>query len=243
MNADRGIRDWYRASRSGSRGEFLKDVQSLTCDSLIALLNQERSCGDKSRRLRSKDELESLSRSVCPDIESHKAKPFKEQTLQWLFVHRKYLSGPYESILFRELPTCYAGERVKGRADLLGFDHARGQPLLIELKDGEADDPLSGAILELLYHWAFHTSHIEQFHALLAEFGCEAKIQSRLLLIAPQPFYDKAKRRSRERHGEFERAIAWIDGLASSNLVTIERYSLDPDWQQQGVDFRMVKVS
>lgn len=230
-----------RASRSGSRGEFLKDVQSFTGDSLMALLRQEISSGARGR-LRTRPELEALSRAECPNIESLKGVPPLEQTLQWVFIQRKYLFSTNESILWRELPTCCAGERVEGRADLLAFDHALGQPILVELKDGRADDPLTGAVLELLYHWTFHMQHIDEFETLLAEFSCESVLPCRLVLIAPQSFYDEARRRSRQRHGEFERAIGWIDGLAANKVVSIDLYALDSDWQQQSIDIRMVKV-
>lgn len=241
MDVGRGIREWYRASRSGSRGEFLKDVQSLTSHSLIALLREEISSGARGR-LRTKPELEALSRTACPNIEALKAAPPREQTLQWLFVHRGHLSSSSERILCRELPTCCVGEPAEGRADLLGFDDAHGEPILVELKDGSASDPLSGAILELLYHWAFHMRHKDDFRALLADFGCEPTVPCRLVLIAPHAFYDEAERRSSKRYGEFERAIAWITELAARNVVIIDLYALDSGWQREGIHFRLRKV-
>jgi hypothetical protein len=167
----------------------------------------------------------------------------REQTLQWLFMCRKYLSTTNEPILCRELPTCYAGEQVRGRADLLAFDHISGQPILVELKNGDANDSLCGVVLELLHHWAFHMRHKDQLQALVREYTCEATASCRLALIAPAPFYREAKRRSKKRHGEFERAIDWINGLASSNVVSIDLYVLDSDWQEQGIHFRVLKLS
>jgi hypothetical protein len=84
--------------------------------------------------------------------------------------------------------------------------------------------------------------HINEFRTLLAEFGCEPSAPCRLVLIAPHGFYEEAERRSSKRRGEFERAIAWISGLAASKVVSTDLYGLDSGWQQQGIHFRMRKV-
>ncbi len=165
-----------------------------------------------------------------------------EQSLQWLFLHRNHLVSASESILWRELPTCCAGETVEGRADLLAFDQTLAQPILVELKDGDADDPLSGAVLELLYHWAFHLQHVQYFHALLAEFGCVPVCPCRLVLVAPESYYAIANARSPRRNNEYERAMGWIDDLSRKNLVTIDLYAIEPDWLAAGAGFRIRKL-
>lgn len=241
MDIRRGIKEWYHLSRTGSRGSFLKDIQTLTCDSLITLLKEEIAT-EVTGRSRTKAELDDLNRVAPPNLEALRLQPPREQTLQWLFIHRRYLYSANEMILYRELPTCYANEAAEGRADLLAFDNKLGQPILVELKSGTALDPLSSAVVELLYHWAFHTRHINDLNNLIAEFGCTPTGPCRLVLIAPQPYFDNAKRRSHRRHQEFERAIRWIEGLAVSQLVSIELWALDPNWQRQGVHMRMQKV-
>jgi hypothetical protein len=165
-----------------------------------------------------------------------------EQTLQWLFLHRNHLLSANESILWRELPTCCAGEAVEGRADLLAFDQTLAQPILVELKDGDADDPLSGAVLELLYHWAFHLQHVQHFHALLAEFGYVPACPCRLALVAPESYYATAEARSPRRNNEYKWAMGWIGGLSRANLVSIDLYAIEPGWLAAGAGFRIGKL-
>lgn len=83
---------------------------------------------------------------------------------------------------------------------------------------------------------------MDEFHARVSEFDCETEAPIRLVLIAPQPFYTEAERRSQQRYGEYERAIGWIAGLASKQVVSIDLYALDSVWQQQGIHFPTTRV-
>lgn len=239
--SSRSIREWYRLSRPGTRGEFLREVRSLSSEALVALLKQETSALPRGT-LRSKTDLEELIRTDRPTVECLQAAKPTEQTLQWLFAHRGYLTSASEPILWRELPTCCVGEYAEGRADLLAFDHAVSQPILVELKDDDACDPLSGAVLELLYHWTFHMQHLQHFHALLSEFACVPQLPPRLALIAPNRFFVDAKARSRKRGGEYEQAIEWIEKLFLQRVVALKLQAVEDGWQNAGVSFRITEV-
>jgi hypothetical protein len=79
-----------------------------------------------------------------------------EQTLQWFFIHRGYVQFEHEKVIERELPVSPAGLPREDWIDILAFDSTLNRPILVELKQGAANDSLTGVLLEVLAHWAFH---------------------------------------------------------------------------------------
>lgn len=237
-----GIRDWYRLSKGGTRAVFFRDLPTLDCDALMGALASETSL-PSTGRLRTKVELEELSRSLVPPIQDLAMRGPNEQTLQWMFMHRKRLLSLTECVLARELPTCCAGESVEGRADLLAFDQLLAQPIIVELKCEKASDPLSGVVLEVLSHWAFNVRHLADFNAQLSGFGYLPSKPPRLAIAAPEGYYVETRRRTARRQcNEYDIAMTWIDALLRNNIVTVDLYAIEDDWLSAGPDFQMWKI-
>ena len=89
---------------------YFRDLPTLDCDALMGALALETSL-PPTGRLRTKVELEELSRSLVPAIRDLAMRGPSEQTLQWMFMHRNRLLSLTECVLARELPTCCAGGR------------------------------------------------------------------------------------------------------------------------------------
>jgi hypothetical protein len=197
-------------------------------------------------RLRTRQELEELDRELCPSLEDLRLRKPNEQTLQWVFLHRGYISSLNERVLCRELPSCCWGEKVagKGRADLLAFDGELSQPMLVELKRADNDEPLCAVVLEILFHWCFHGQFHQSFELLLREFECGATRPMRLVIAAPVGYFREARRRSQDRTdrlgGEFPRALAWITALRE--LVQIDLYAIEDQWLEKGPMFPMSRL-
>jgi hypothetical protein len=237
----RSIRDWYRLSKKDS-SKFFNDLHLLDCSSLIAILQQDIALQPRGR-LRTAAELESLSRTGLPSLDVCKAKGPDEQTLQWMFMHRRYFELAHERIVWRELPTCCAEETPEGWCDLLAFDEAQARPLLVELKRGSATDPLTGVLLEALWHWVFGVRHNADLNTQLRGFGHTPNNPPRLAVAAPDEYYRQAQQRTREPRGsEYQVAIAWLACLRQNKIVDIDLYAIEDAWLSTGPAFNMRKI-
>jgi hypothetical protein len=240
-NPDWLVRHWYDHSKD-SASAFFRDLEQLDCDTLVRLLGLETALSPRGS-LRTKVQLEALNRAQRPSIQDLQMREPDEQTLQWMFMHRKHLLSISEEVAFRELPTCCEGESVEGRADLLAFDQLRKQPIIVELKRKTASDPLSGVVLEALSHWAFNVRHLADFKSLLFEFGCVAEELPRVVIAAPEGYYRSNRKRTRPPRGkEFYIAKNWIECLRQREVVTIDLYTTEDDWLSEGPDFVMGKI-
>jgi hypothetical protein len=225
-----------------STSAFFRELEQLDCDTLVRLLASETSLSPRGR-LRTKDQLEALDRAESPSIQALQMRKPDEQTLQWMFMHRKHLLSISEEVAFRELPTCCAGETVIGRADLLAFDQLQKQPIIVELKPKTASDSLSGVVLQALSHWAFDVRHLADFNSLLLEFGYVAGKLPRVVIAAPEGYYNSAQKRIRLPRGkEFEIAMNWIETLRQREVVTIDLYTTEDEWLSKGPNFEMGKI-
>lgn len=241
----RTIREWYNRSRGGTRGKFLSEIASLDCAALIAQLQRE-CLIPPAGRMRTRTELDACGRKAAPTVQTLQADACDEQTLQWMFLHRGYLLAPIERVLRRELPTCCAGQMPIGWADLLAFDTECMQPILVELKRAEANDPLSAVVLELLSHWVFQVRHIGCFNALIGDYGYAARLPMRLVIGAPEAYFREARAVSQRRRaglrGEYEIALSWIKGLRSAGAAALDLYAIEEQWQASGPAFRMRRL-
>lgn len=214
----------------------------LDCEALKGVLALETSLAPTGH-LRTKVELEELTRSVMPPILELKMRGPNEQTFQWMFMHRKHLLSSTECVLARELPTCCAGESVEGRADLLAFDQVLARPIIVELKCGTASDPLAGVVLEILSHWVFNVRHLADLTAQVNAFGYLSSGSPRLAIVAPEGYYIETRRRtSRRRCNEYDIAMSWINELRRNEIAMIDLYAVENDWLGAGPDFRMWKI-
>jgi hypothetical protein len=240
---EKTIYEWYRLGRN--RGEFLRQIRGLDGPFLLRLALRENVLKGEGR-LRTRHELEELGREPCPPLEDLRLRKPNEQTLQWFFLHRGYIASSNERVLCRELPSCRCGETVagKGRADLLAFDRELSQPMLVELKRADNDEPLCAVVLEILFHWCFHGQFHESFELLLREFECGPARPTRLVIAAPVGYFREARRRSQDRIdglcGEFRRALAWITALRE--LVQIDLYAIEDQWLAKGPKFLMSRL-
>jgi hypothetical protein len=230
------IYDWYRLSRSGTRGAFLKALSALS-PTLLAQMARGESALPPTSRTRKREELDALARTSLPSLAMLRASEPNEQTLQWLFLHRGYLAIPKQTVLLRELPNCHFDQPVAGRADLFAFDRQLQQPILIELKRAKALDPLTAAVLEILFHWVFHTRYRDDLEELIGSYGFACSTPPQLVIAAPHLYFNEAKRRSSRRHGEYERALIWIEELCQRQIVEIDLLAIDNDWLQIGPGF------
>lgn len=240
---ERTIYGWYRLGQT--RGEFLRQVRGLDSTLLLHLALRESALMGEGR-LRTRQELEDLGRERCPPLEDLKLRKPNEQTLQWFFLHRGYISSLNELVLWRELPSCCWGETVtgKGRADLLAFDRELSQPMLVELKRADNNEPLCAVVLEILFHWCFHSQLHQSFELMLREFKCGPVRPMRLVIAAPVGYFTEAQRRSQDRTdglgGEYARALGWITALRE--LVQIDLYAIENQWQAKGPMFLMSRL-
>jgi hypothetical protein len=238
------IFDWYQLSQKRKK-QFLEQIRDLDGITLRDLAIRERDL-TSSGRLRSRAELEELSRTDLPPIEDLRIRTPREQTLQWFFMHRHYLAEPTERVLCRELPSCCWGETIdgKGRADLLAFDRDYAEPILVELKRAKSEAPLCAAVMEILYHWGFYQRFSTSFRKLMHDYGCNSSGNIRLLISAPDEYFKNARKRSLERadglDGEYHRALTWIAAL--KDVVQIDVYTIEDQWQAKAPKFAMSKL-
>lgn len=237
----RSIRDWYGLSET--LGQFYSALPWLDGARLIEIVQADINSVPRGR-LRTRQELEPRARCSAPALGALASATAREQTLQWMFIHRGYFAEPCEGILLRELPTCCAGEMRQGSADLLAYDQQAQQPILIELKRAAAGDPLTRCVLEVLWRWTFAVQHLSAFEEQLAEFGCTPVLPvPRLAIAAPETFFREGQARSKRRNlDDYAVAQAWIDGLDRAGLARIDLYAIEDGWQAVGPNFLMRKV-
>jgi hypothetical protein len=238
------IYEWYQLSRE--QGPFLMQIRDLDENRVRALAAREKDLVGEGR-LRTRRELEMLHRTRPPALEELKLRPPDEQTLQWCFLDRRYLSSPTERVLYREFPSGRWGETLdgKGRSDLLAFDRDYSEPILVELKRASSTMPLSAAVMEILYHWSFHQKFLLSFKALLHSYACTASAATRLVIAAPDEYFRKARRRSQDRStelgGEYDRALSWINALRET--VRIDIYAIEDQWLAKAPTFQMKELA
>jgi len=237
----RSIHDWYRLSKKYPR-KFFRDLHFLDCSSLIATLQNDSTLQPRGH-LRTAAELKGLSRTGLPSLGACKAREPDEQTLQWMFIHRCFFHVPHERIVWRELPTCCAEETPEGWCDLLAFDEVQARPLLVELKRGSATDPLTGVLLEALWHWTFGVQHSAEFKKQLCDFGYSTNNRPRVAIAAPEEYYRQAQQRTRGPRGsEYQIALSWLACLRQKQVVDIEMFAIENAWQSSGPAFSMRRI-
>lgn len=193
--------------------------------------------------LRTKAQLTDLGRVLLPDLDNLRSREPTEQTLQWMWMHRGHFAERQQKIVWRELPTCCAGERAFGRADLLAFDTDALQPIIVELKKATATDALTRTVLEAFWHWVFNMQHLASLEAMLCEFGHQPRLPPRIAIAAPRAYFIDARRRTRApRNAEYELAVSWIDHLTDKKLVAIEMYAIEDDWLAAGPNFGLERL-
>lgn len=235
------LHGWYQHSKGDPR-QFFKDLQTLDCPTLATLIRRDCALAPRGR-LRTAVELELLNRTPKPSLDNLRKRTGSEQTLQWMFIHREYFYQKAGQILWRELPTCCAGEPADGRCDLLVFDKEKVRPVLVELKQGSAGDPLTGVLLEALWHWAFTIRHLDSFDAQIRGFGFAATDPPGIAVAAPDQYFRRTSVRTRSpRNDEFKSALAWISYLKQNKIVDIDLYSVSDDWQRVGPSFAMQRI-
>ena len=241
MPLPENIRDWYRLSENLTT--FYASIPHLDVKTLAKTMKADLLVPPRGR-LRTRVELEREARAQPPPIETLRMASPREQTLQWMFMHRGYLAETSDKILTREVPTCCAGETRHGAADLLAYDNVNRRPIIVELKRASAGDPLTRCVLEVLWHWTFTVQHIAEFQNQLAEFGCEpVSFIPTLAIAAPESFFRDGRERSRRRGGdEFKTGLSWIVGLCEAEIVKIDLYAIENDWQAIGPEFRIRKL-
>ena len=165
----RSIRQWYLLSRTARR-RFFEDLSAITPDDLVALVQAELK-HDGVEALRTLEDIEKYRRVNLPSLAELKQRAPNEQTLQYFFMHRGRFRLPSEVVIAREYPSSDRRESRIAVVDLLAFDQDSRNPLIIELKRAQADDPLLGVILESLHHWVFLTRNARLLADVLRRAG------------------------------------------------------------------------
>ena len=130
----------------------------------------------------------------------------------------------------------------EGSVDLLAFDLDRRQPMLVELKPARASDSLTGVLLEVLSHWAFHMRYLPQFQQQVAqaEVVRSPVMQAPTVAIAaPESYFVETLRRSGDpgRHNEIRVAAQLIRCMLEIWGVQVRLLAIEDGWQQVGLDF------
>jgi hypothetical protein len=158
------VSDWYELSKD-SGTVFFGAHRRLKTEMLANMLTNQTALPPRGR-LRTIEEVQQLhrNRKPLPSVQALRARGrADEYALQCMFVHRGFFEHASQLLLCRELPTCCAKEMPEGWVDLLLFDTTVARATLVELKDEDANDPLTGVVLEVLSHWAFHVQHSSEF--------------------------------------------------------------------------------
>jgi hypothetical protein len=146
-------------------------------------------------------------------------------------------------MIAREAPCSFGQVRRATVADFLVMDGLRGVPSIVEVKCGEANDSLTGVVLELLVQWCFHKSAMIAFrHQLLAD-GVQiddSVIQPEAAIVAPVQFYREVLRKSNspKRRGEARHAFRLLRTLKSEFGLSVNFIILSDDWHLRGTRLR-----
>ena len=237
------LRRWYQFSKGvgGRSSDFYTMLDRCTPDRFAAIVAQELQ-RPAPGELRSLSSIRQYSRRRIPTLEELQNREPNEQTLQWMFLLRGYLQFKHEAIIERELPISPAGVDREGGLDLLTFDLSRGQPILVELKRAKATDSLTGVLLEVLSHWAFHVRYFHQFRQQLAQSEVVNSLNSMMptvAIVAPESYFIETVRRSsdRRRHHEVQVAAKLINCMRVLYDLQVRFLAIQDDWQQIGLDF------
>jgi hypothetical protein len=240
---ERTLRSWYLTSKGerGTRSQFFALLDSFTSETFTKVVK-----ADLDRpapgRLRTLTSIREYSRRNRPSLKELRTAVPDEQTLQWLFLSRGYVQFDHERVIERELPVSPAGIPREGWIDVLAFDHSAKQPILVELKQGGANDSLTGVILEVLAHWAFHMRYLAEFRTQLMEggvLGAEEMVRPSVVVAAPESYFRETLRRSGDsrRHNEGRTATAIIRCMKGRWGLKIRLLAISDDWQEVGTDF------
>ncbi len=237
----RSIRDWYLLSRTGSRSQFLAEIDRLTPDGLVDLVRHELKQA-AVRSLRTLEDIANYRRVDLPSLAELKQRKPNEQTLQYFFMQRGYFRSRSEVVLAREYPSCDRREKRRAVIDLLAFDVENNNPLLVELKQAKANDPLFGVVLEALDHWIFFTRNFRWLAAVLSQVGhrCQDASPIQLAIAAPKEYFVETQRRSAKdsvRNREYSLTIDALTCLAKQVGLAISLVSIDDDWQDSEGEF------
>jgi hypothetical protein len=234
----RPLRHWYEFSKGkwGRRrlSDFFVLLESCTparFAKIVAADLQRPALGE----LRSLASIRQYSRRDTPTLDELLQRRPDEQTLQWLFLLRGYLQFTHEPIIERELPVSPAQVEREGWVDLLAFDVDRRQPILVELKRADANDSLTGVLLEVLSHWAFHIRYQHQFRQQIAE--AEVVRSAEMLapsvaIAAPHSYFAETLRRSNDprRHNEIHVAARLIRCMLETWGLQVRLLAIEDAW-------------
>ncbi len=182
------------------------------------------------------------SRRNRPSLQELLTATPNEQTLQWLFLYRGYLQFEHERVIERELPVSPEGVEREGWVDVLAFDGTVNQPILVELKQCRANDSLTGVLLEVLAHWAFHMRYLKEFQAQLLGGGVVGSgdmTAPSVVIAAPETYFRETLRRSTHsrRHNEIRKAASMIKCMREEWDLKIRLLAIADDWQSEGIRF------
>jgi hypothetical protein len=240
---ERTLRSWYLNSSGtrGSRSQFFALLDSCTSEKLMSVVETDL-CRPVTGSLRTLASIREYSRRDPPSLEELRTTVPNEQTLQWLFLYRGYLQFEHERVIERELPVSPADVAREGSVDVLAFDGIANQPILVELKQVRANDSLTGALLEVLAHWAFHMRYLAEFREQLMKgsvSGANVMKKPSVVIAAPKKFFLETVRRSGDsrRHHEVRTAAAIVKCLKDTMGLKIRLLAISDDWQQVGPAF------
>lgn len=240
---ERTLRSWYLTSsgKRGSRSKFFALLDSCTPERFTRVVQADlaRSAPGGLRTLAS---IREYSRRNSPSTEDLRTAVPDEQALQWLFLHRGYLQYKHERVIERELPVSQAGIAREGWVDVLAFDTTVHQPILVELKQRSANDSLTGVLLEVLAHWAFHIRYLAEFRRQLIEgeiLAAEDMAEPAVVIAAPESYFGETLRRSRHprRHNDVRTASALIKCMRDHWNLQVRLLAISDDWQVVGAGF------
>jgi hypothetical protein len=239
------LRRWYEFSKGQgdrrSRSGFFALLDGCTAERFAEIVQEDLrqpALGD----LRSLTSIRQNSRRNTPTIDELRRRAPDEQTLQWLFLLRGYLRFRHEAIIERELPVSPAKVDREGWVDLLAFDLDRRQPILVELKRAKASDSLTGVLLEVLSHWAFHMRYLRQFQQQVAQadvVGSPVMLAPTVVIAAPESYFVETLRRSGDprRHNEIRVAAQLMRCMLEMWGVGVRLLAIEDGWQQVGLEF------
>ena len=246
---ERTLRSWYLTSKGerSSRSQFFALLDSCTPEKFTKVVKAdlERPASGCLRTLAS---ISQYSRGNRPFYEELRAANPDEQTLQWLFLYRGYVQFEHEQVIERELPVSPAGLPREGWIDVLAFDSIVNQPILVELKQDRANDSLTGVLLEVLAHWAFHMRYMAEFRRQLKEggvVGAEEVSMPSVVIAAPKHYFLETLRRASDsrRHNETRTAALLMKCMKDGWGLNIRLLAISDDWQEVGAGFSVEEWS
>jgi hypothetical protein len=239
------LRRWYEFSKgeAGNSSDFYALLEQCMPERFAAIVTadlQRPAPGE----LRSLESIRRYSRRNPPTFEELQKREPNEQTLQWMFLLRGYLQFRHEVIIERELPVSPGGVDREGWVDLLVFDADRRQPVLVELKRAKANDSLTGVLLEVLSHWAFHMRYLHQFRQQVAQSEVVQSLDMvtpTVAIAAPESYFVETLRRSSSarRHNEIQVAARLINCMQEAWGLRVRLLAIEEDWQQVGLEFSL----